>query len=40
MVGGSLTLVLMLRGIILKILESGRRLEKPNNAACAPETYV
>ena len=25
---------------MLKILESGTRLEKPDNAACAPEMYV
>ena len=24
---------------MLKILESGTRLEKPDNAACAPEMY-
>ena len=25
---------------MLKILESGTRLEKPDNAACAPEMYA
>ena len=25
---------------MLKILESGMRLEKPDNAACAPEMYT
>ena len=25
---------------MLKVLENGTRLEKPDNAACAPEMYV
>ena len=25
---------------MLKVLENGTRLEKPNNAACAPEKYA